>query len=60
MVPDEAALDVLSRRLSWAGVDHVRVVEPDAPWLGQLMAIGVPPGRKEVVGRPFSSLSKLR
>jgi hypothetical protein len=40
---DEQELDRLSRRLFEAGIPHKRIIESDAPWTGQLMAIGIPP-----------------
>ncbi len=58
--PDEAALHAVAVRLEAAGISFVRIEEPDAPYLGQLMALGVRPGRKEVVGRPLSSLPLLK
>jgi hypothetical protein len=57
---DEPALEAVSRRLTWAGVEHVRVVEEGGPYDGQLTAIGLPPGRKEVCGRLLSGLPLLR
>lgn len=40
---DEAHLEALARRLSFEGVPHRLIREPDAPWRGALMAIGLPP-----------------
>lgn len=57
---DEAHLREVAGRLRTAGVSHREVVEVDAPYTGQLMAIGCVPGRKEVVGRTLSSLPLLR
>jgi len=59
-VPDEAALRTLAKRLTLAGVAFVRIEEPEAPYLGALMSIGVRPGRKEVLRRHFSSLPLLK
>lgn len=59
-VPDEAALEAVSARLALAGTRHVRVVENDAPYTGQLMSIGVVPGEKGVVGRALRGLQTLR
>ncbi len=59
-VPNEAALRAVAQRLEDAGIAFVRVEEPDAPYLGQLMAIGLRPARKEVVRRALSSLPLLR
>lgn len=60
MTPDEASLCALAERLERAGVAHTRIHEPDAPYDGALMAIGVQPGRKEVLRRSLSSLPRLR
>lgn len=60
VVPGEADIALLADKLDAAGVPHVRVEEPDAPWLGALMAIGLVPGRKEVLRRHVSSLPLLR
>ena len=59
-VPDEPALRAVAVRLELAGVAFVRVVEPDAPHNGALMALGLVPGRKEVLRRYVSSLPLLR
>jgi hypothetical protein len=59
-VPDEGALILVVARLAAAGVSFVRVTEPDPPYNGQLMAVGVRPARKEVVRRHLSSLPLLR
>lgn len=39
----EADLLALEQRLLASAVPHVAIREPDAPWNGQLMAIGVVP-----------------
>ena len=57
-VPDEAALVREKERLEKAGVRLVAIREPD---LGNaLMALGVAPGRKEVLRRFLSSLPLLK
>ena len=43
MVADEAALALLAERLELASIAHVVVREPDPPWSGALMAIGILP-----------------
>jgi hypothetical protein len=58
--PDEPALRALAERLEAAGVAFVRVEEPDPPWSGALMALGLRPGRKEDLRRHVSSLPLLR
>ncbi len=57
---DEAALRAVSARLRLAGVELVEVREPDAPWNGALMALGLRPKRKEELRRLVSSLPLLR
>jgi hypothetical protein len=42
---DEAALARLEERLHLAAIAHVAIREPDLPWAGALMAIGVTPVR---------------
>jgi hypothetical protein len=59
-VPDESALKAVAARLKLAAVGHVLVVEPDAPFNGALMAIGLVPGPREVIRRLLSSLPLLR
>lgn len=64
--PSEDALEAVSARLRARGIEHTRIIEPDAPYgagdgiHGQLMALGCVPGRKEVIGRALSSLPLLR
>jgi hypothetical protein len=58
--PDEGALLCVAARLKLVGIRLAEVREPDAPWNNQLMAIGVIPARREVVGRYVSSLPLLR
>ena len=43
MVDDEAGLALLAERLELAAVPHVAIREPDPPWSGALMAIGLSP-----------------
>jgi hypothetical protein len=44
---NEAKLRRLERQLVLAGVPHIAVREPDKPWDGALMAIGLMPGVKD-------------
>lgn len=60
VTPNEAALYALACRLEAAVVRFVRVVEPDAPFNGALMAIGLVPVMREEVRRHVSSLPLLR
>lgn len=56
MVPDEAALLALSAELTAANFSHIIIREPDAPYLGQAMAIGLSPQPRDSL-RPL--LGKL-
>lgn len=60
VVPDEASLWRLADALRGANIEHVNVIESDAPYEGQLLAIGVAPRRKEMLRRHLSSLALLR
>jgi hypothetical protein len=42
-LPSEAALRHLSKRFTEAGIEHKLIVEVDAPYAGQAMAIGCKP-----------------
>ena len=57
---DEKKLAALSETLTQAGIEHRRIVESDAPYTGQLMALGLVPVRKAVARRYVSSLPLLR
>jgi peptidyl-tRNA hydrolase len=59
-VKGEPELQALAQRLERAGVPHVLIDEPDAPFFGQATAIGIVPARKEAVRRQLSSLPLLR
>lgn len=39
----------LEMKLVQAGIPHRAIREPDAPWCGQLMAIGIEPCKRELV-----------
>jgi hypothetical protein len=56
----EAELADVGRRLTLEGVRHVQIYEPDQPYDGALMAIGLVPGRKEDLKRHLSTLPLLR
>ena len=43
MVEDEPELAVVAEHLALAAIPHVAIREPDPPWSGALMAIGIPP-----------------
>ena len=59
-VPDESALNEVAAKLDAAGVEHVKVLEPDAPWNGALMALGVKPGYRTELRRHLSYLPLFR
>jgi hypothetical protein len=46
---DESRLARVLRRLQRAGVPHVAIHEPDAPYAGALMAIGLVPAPRALV-----------
>jgi hypothetical protein len=56
--PDEQALLAVEARLKLAQAQYVAIREPDRN--NELMAIGLVPGKKEVVGRYVSSLPLLK
>jgi hypothetical protein len=56
--PDELAS--LARALAAAGVSHVLVHEPDDPWRGALMAIGMVPAPRALVRRFVAHLPLVR
>lgn len=56
--PDELAL--LARALAAADVRHVLVHEPDEPWRGALMAIGMVPAPRALVRRFVAHLPLVR
>lgn len=60
-VPNEDALREAVRRLGLYGVRHKVIIEPDKPWNGQRMAIGVfPVWDREYVKKALSSLPLLK
>jgi hypothetical protein len=59
-VPDEARLVREKERLEKAGVRLVAIREPSPPWNNALMALGIAPGRREVLRRFLSSLALLK
>ena len=54
-VEDEASLMAVAERLAKAGIPHVTVREPDAPWNGQATAIGIAPVRDRRLVRAITS-----
>lgn len=59
-VPDERALVKLADDLRRAGVAFVLVFEPDPPFNGAAMSLGVCPRRKGELRRYLSALPLLR
>lgn len=59
-VEDEAALVRLAERLERQRVPHRAIREPDAPYSGALMALGVVPGPRHERSKHFSQLPLLR
>jgi peptidyl-tRNA hydrolase len=57
-VDDKEELHNARRRLKRLQVPHVPIYEPDAPWHGQLMAIGLVPGDAALL-RPLMRQYKL-
>lgn len=57
---DEAHLDEISVRLDAEGIVHTRIVENDAPYEGQLMAIGIPPQERWRIHKHLSQLPLLK
>ncbi len=57
---DELHLALVADELEVKGVALVRVYEPDPPYRGALMALGLRPARKEALRRHLSSLQLLR
>jgi peptidyl-tRNA hydrolase len=59
-VQDEAELRALSERLEASGIQHYRICEPDEPYNGQLMALGLPPAYKSTYRRYISNLPLIK
>lgn len=59
-MPDEEALMGLGATLLRGRLPFTPVFEPDAPFNGQLMAIGIEPRRKEELRRYLSALPLLK
>jgi hypothetical protein len=53
-------LETIARMLADSGVPHVVVCEPDEPWCGELMAIGVVPAPRALVRRFVAHLPLVR
>jgi len=57
--PDEQGLLELEQSLIEAGIPHVAVREPDKPWNGSLMSIGINPNTPREDLRPHTKHLKL-
>jgi peptidyl-tRNA hydrolase len=57
---DELHLALIAEELERKGVRFARIRETDPPYSGQLMALGLRPGRKEALRRYVSSLPLLK
>ncbi|MHB8407965.1 MAG: hypothetical protein ACYDHY_07765 [Acidiferrobacterales bacterium] len=57
---DEPNLRGVSALLTRNGFGHVRIIEDDEPFNGQLMAIGIPPQTREKLRKLLSSLPLVR
>ena len=57
---NEQALNELSHKLFLAGIAHKRIVESDAPYSGQLMALGLKPSWRSTLKKHLSSLPLLK
>ena len=56
----ESELLALERRLTSRQIAHAAIREPDPPFYGQLLAIGVAPCDRELVRKEVSSLPLIR
>ena len=56
---NEVDLARIADELDARGLSPVRIHEDRAPYFGQLMSLGIPPGRKEVIGRHFRNMPLL-
>jgi hypothetical protein len=56
----EIHLAAIERQLTTNGIDHVAIREPDPPWSGALMAIGISPGPRDIIGKEVARLPLIR
>lgn len=57
---DEATLESIADRLDREGVEFTRIHEPDEPYCGQLMALGLSPRKRSRIAPILSSLPLLK
>ena len=53
-------LEQISSKLKLSNVEHCQIVEPDMPFNGELLAIGVVPKPRKELRKHFSNLPLLR
>ena len=58
--PTEAELNDISYRLFRLGIKHSRIIENDAPYTNQLMAIGIPPQPRRNIRKHLSACQLLK
>lgn len=59
-VPSESGMARLADELRRVGVTFTSIFEPDPPYFGALMALGLAPRRKEILRRHLSRLPLLK
>lgn len=59
-VPDEATLLAVEEKLLRHNIELASIREPDSPWCGQLMAIGIKPQSREKIRKLLSNLPLYR
>ena len=57
---NEDELEELCAGLDYTDIEHIRFIENDAPWTGQLMAIGIRPGPRSKISPHLKNLKALR
>lgn len=56
----ELQLLSIEQKLKNKNIPHAAIREPDAPWLGQLMAIGIAPCDRSLVRKEIGNLPLLK
>jgi len=56
----EIQLLALEKRLISQDIPHAAIREPDAPWDGQLMAIGIAPCDRDLIRKEVSQLPLIK
>lgn len=59
-IPDEVSLLEVEKKLLEAGIEISAIREPDAPYFGQLMTIGIKPQTREKIRKLLSNLPLYR